>query len=78
MGRLQVLKLIDELEQSGQMSPAAINEHEGDTFGEHELGIWCSLSLASGGHADGGDLYWARSIRFPPVRSTAVQHQRSA
>jgi hypothetical protein len=40
------------------MSPAAINEHEGDTFGEHELGIWCSLSLASGGHADGGDLYW--------------------
>jgi hypothetical protein len=40
------------------VSPAAINEHEGDMFGEHELEAWCLLSLASGGHGDGGDLYW--------------------
>ena len=36
------------------MSPAAINEHEGDTFGEHELGIWCPLSVARDAHGRGG------------------------
>jgi hypothetical protein len=41
-----------------KLSPAAINEHEGDMFGEHELKAWCQLSVAAGGHGDGGDLYW--------------------
>src|ERR1039458_3951341 len=47
------------VEPLGQLlSPAAINEHEGDIFGEHELGTWCSLSVARGAHGGGGDLYW--------------------
>ena len=50
--------LTSGLHNGSLVSPAAINEHEGDMFGEHELEAWCQLSLAAGGHGDGGDLYW--------------------
>src|ERR1039457_4574029 len=50
--------LVSENRSFVLLSPAAINEHEGDIFGEHELGTWCSLSVARGAHGGGGDLYW--------------------
>jgi hypothetical protein len=56
------------------LSPAARNEHEGDMFGEHELEAWCLLSLASGGHGDGGDLYWGALDQI----STGAINRRAA